>query len=564
MSLNGALQVGRSALVASQAAIQVAGNNMANAATEGFHRRTVHLTPIRGELIGRGQFIGQGVQIVSVRREIDTALQARYRDSLSEEHAALIDQRFLTAIETLQNELTDNDISSLLSEFFNSFSELANNPSDNAVRAVVIQQGQSLASRIADMRSDYSVVLDEVDRQLGTTIEEVNTILDQITLINRQIAQGEPGAGEATALRDQRDALIDELARYMDVTVIEHDNGLADILVNSTPILLAGESRGVELRKESVGGQLQVTVRVAEDGTHLLVDSGTIGGLMRQREETIEPAIDALNGFAEQLIFQVNRLHSQGQAERGFSSVTGTYLLNDITANLNASEAGLPFRIENGSFFIHVTHEETGERTAYQINVDGDAMSLQDLMDEINTVLGVPNVTASVTAERALQLTADAGYAISFSEDTSGALAALGINTFFAGESASTIEVNQVLLDDPTMLAAALGHIDGDNGTALAIAGLQDAPVDALEGVTLREYWQNAVNGLAVRASAANAAAQSSGLVRDNMYAQLQAVSGVSLDEESINLLTYQRQFQAAARFITIIDETLQILMSIV
>src|SRR5258705_4472153 len=115
MSLNGALQIGRTALTASQAALQVAGNNMANAATPGFHRLTTHLEPLRGEILGRNQQVGSGVGLQAIRREIDTALQSRYRDALSQESAALIDQRFLTSIETLQNELSQNDISSSLS-----------------------------------------------------------------------------------------------------------------------------------------------------------------------------------------------------------------------------------------------------------------------------------------------------------------------------------------------------------------------------------------------------------------------------------------------------------------
>ncbi len=563
MSLNGALQVGRTALVASQTAIQVAGNNMANAATEGFHRRSVHMSPIRGQIVGPGAYVGQGVQLLSVRREVDFALQARYRDSMSEENANVIDQRFLTAIETLQNELTDNDISSMLSQFFNSFSELANSPSDNAVRAVVIQQGESLANRISDMRRDYNVVRNEVDRSLGTTVETVNNVLDQLTVINTQIAQSESGLGEANALRDQRDILIDELSQYMDMDVIEQDNGAVDILVSSIPILLAGQSRGLELRTEAVAGVLEVSVRVAEDGTLLNVTSGTIGGLMRQREETVTPMVEALDEFAGQLIFQVNRIHSQGQGQQGFESLTGTYLFNDTTANLNSGDANLPFSIDNGSFFVHVTHQDTGQRTSYQINVDGDAMSLDDLVAEINTVVGVPNITAGVSADRAFTLVADAGYEISFSDDTGGALAALGVNTFFDGRSANTIEVNQILLDDPTMLAAGSDHIPGSNGTALLVADLQDVALEDLGNVSLREYWQNSVNGHAVRTSAAIAAVESSGLVRDSLYSQLQAVSGVSLDEESINLLTFQRQFQAAARFISVIDETLQILLSL-
>ena len=69
MSLNGALQIGRSAIVASQAAMQVAGNNMANAATEGFHRRSIRLAPTGDEMILRRVLVGTGVQVQAIRRE---------------------------------------------------------------------------------------------------------------------------------------------------------------------------------------------------------------------------------------------------------------------------------------------------------------------------------------------------------------------------------------------------------------------------------------------------------------------------------------------------------------
>jgi len=114
------------------------------------------------------------------------------------------------------------------------------------------------------------------------------------------------------------------------------------------------------------------------------------------------------------------------------------------------------------------------------------------------------------------------------------------------------------------MVAAGAGLVAGSNDTALAIADLQNAPIDALNNRSLREYWQDAVNSLAVKTSAANMTADSSALVRDSIGAQIQAVSGVSLDEESINLLTFQRQFQAAARFIAVIDETIQTLLNMV
>lgn len=567
MSLNGALQIGRSALTVSQAALQVAGHNMANAGTVGFHRQTIHLSPLRGEILGRNSQTGSGVQLSAIRREIDAALQARYRNSVSQNNRDLIDQRFLTAIESLQNELTDNDISTGLSVFFNSFSELANNPDDNAVRNVVIQQGKNLASRISSLRGDYTATLVEADRSLGGAIDKANSILDQIAQVNGQITQAEgAGGGQANSLRDQRDLLIDELSQYVDISTIEHSNGSVDILIGSTPVLLGGVNRGLELRSTVENGQTHVSMRIKADGTQIQIDSGSIGGLMHQRENTIQPVIDDLDAFASQLIFQVNKIHAQGQGRApvaGMSSIAGAYGSLDPSANLNVTGAGMPFQIKNGSFFIHVTHAETGTRTSHQININGDAMSMNDLVNQINTVVGVPNVTAAVGANGQLTLNASAGYKMSFSDDSAGALAALGINTFFTGSDATDIDVNQIIVDDPNLLAAGAGHIDGSNSTAVAIANLQDLRLDDLGGKTIRELWQNGVNGLAVKANAAIAAVESSTIVKESLNAQMQSVSGVSLDEESINLLTFQRQFQAAARFISVIDETFQTLLSI-
>ena len=563
MSLNGALNIGRSAIVASQAAMQVAGNNMANAATKGYHRRTVHLAAAGDELIQRAQFVGTGVQLLAIRREVDTAMQSRFRNASSQENSALISQRFLTALETIQNELTDNDLSSELSNFFNSFSELANNPEDHAVRTLVIEHGRNLANRLSTLLNQHNDILAEVDRALATAVLTADGIVDRIAQLNIQIAQTEQGRSQANALRDQRDLLIDELAEFLDVSVVEQPNGALDVFVGSIPVVLSGISRGLEMRTQSVGNQVEVTIRVAADGTQLQVDAGRIGGLMQQRSQTVQPAIDDLNTFASQLIFEVNRQHAQGQGRTGQTSVTGTYGVNDPTATLNSAAAGLDFPISNGSFFIHVTHQATGLRTTHQINVNGNADSLNDLINEINVVVGVPSVTAATGLGNTLTLTAASGFQISFSDDTSSALAALGINTFFDGANASDIDINQIVANDPDRLAAGAGHVPGSNGTALAMANLQNQQITALSDRSLREFWQESVNGLAVRTAAANDSVDATRLVRESLSAQIQAVSGVSLDEESINLLLFQRQFQAAARFIAVIDETLQTLLSI-
>ena len=143
-------------------------------------------------------------------------------------------------------------------------------------------------------------------------------------------------------------------------------------------------------------------------------------------------------------------------------------------------------------------------------------------------------------------------------------LAALGVNSFFGGSDASDLVINDAIAGDPRLLASGQGHVLGSNAAALDIARLEDTTVDSLGGRSLRGFWQSATTSLAVRTESANTKADSSRLVRESLDAQVQATSGVSLDEESINMLSYQRQFQAAARFIATVDETLQTLLSIV
>ena len=241
MSINGALQIGQSAILASQAAIQVAGNNMANAATPGYNRQVARLSPSRPEYIGRAGFIGTGVQLSRIVRTVDTALQNRTRSAVSEENAAGIDQRFLNAIESIRNELTDQDLSSRLSAFFNSFSELSNNPNDEAVRTVVIQQGSGLTTAMRELRNEHVNVRTEIDRALGATIRTADGLLDQIASVNRQVVESEQGgSGQANALRDRRDELVNEVAKYIPISTVEQPNGA---LCAPTPAVTVRHSR---------------------------------------------------------------------------------------------------------------------------------------------------------------------------------------------------------------------------------------------------------------------------------------------------------------------------------
>ncbi len=567
MGLSGSLQIGRSGLLASQVGIEVTGNNLANVNTRGYHRQSTTLVPTRSHQLQRGVFLGQGVQVQQVVRHVDDALENRIRSGIADQSYSLARQTLLGQIEAIQNELSDIDLSTQLSEFFNAFSELANTPEDNGVRTVVVQKGQTLASFIRDLRNDLTQQLIQTDEALDAAAVAADDLVSRIAQVNLEITQTERGAGGAHGLRDKRDALLAELSELIDISTVEHSTGSVDVFVGSLPILLNNENRGIQLRKETVNGQVQIDVVISDDGSVLQATAGRLAALVDGREKDINNAIGVLDQFASELIFQINRVHSQGQALDGFSSVTGTSQTIDPNLALNDPAAGLAFTPTHGSFQIHVTQVSTGQRDTSTINIDLDGIAPAtdtSLTSLAGSISAVANVTATVTPDGRLQIASDANdFKISFSDDSSGALAALGINTFFSGADATDIQVNAVIHQDPGKINTALGHIPGDNQTALALAGVRQQGVSSLNGFSLTEFWNRHVQDYAVRTAQAQEQLEADTIVRENLEAQQQGISGVNSDEEAINLLMFQRAYQGSARFIGVVDELLETLLAL-
>lgn len=578
MGLTSSLIVGQSALSASQLALQVTGNNLANAATPGYSRQRAELTPLRGDSSNAGLSVGAGVAVGAVRRQIDEALQARLWSGVSEEAAAGAAASIYSQIESTMNELSEQDLSSQLTGFFGAWSDFANQKQSGAV---VVQQGERLAQQVRSLRSDLIAQRGQIDRQLAAEVSRADDYLARIAGLNTAISSAEVGGAEASALRDQRDQLVTELSESLGVTAVEQKGGGVDILVGSTPVVLGGKSRGVELVRETVDGETAVRVRVKDDGQELPAGAGRVGSLIENREAGVNGVVGRLDALVSQLIFEVNRIHSTGANEPALSETTGTLTIpsaDRVTAlndPANRTFADLPFAASNGSFLVTVKNSATGATQTVRVEVDldgrtasgaagfGDDTSAEDIRAALDAA---PGVSASFTADGRLKVTADAGFEFSFSEDTSGALAVLGVNSYFEGRNASDIAVRSDLQENPSLLMSGK-LVDGvfvANGTAMRIAELQDRALPALGGRSVRDHWTDAVQQVGVDAAASATRARSTTLVRESLQAQRTAVSGVSTDEESINLLNYQRQYQAGARLISIVDQLTQTLIDLV
>ncbi len=569
MGLTGALQVGKSGLLAHQAAIQVTGSNLANAATPGYKRRSVELSPLSDQRIDRDNFIGRGVEIASITREVNEALEARLRTAITDENGSATTQELLAQIEGIQAELSDVDLSTRLTEYFGAWSQLSTNPQDASLRTLVIQEADNLTAFIRDLRDAYGSLEKQTVDQLALAVREADDVLTRIEEINEQITAAEAGRGDSGGLRDQRDQLLAQLSTSLNISTYEQDNGQVNVFVGSLPLILNGDSRGLELRSETLtDGTVQHNVVVSEDGSVLDTSKGQLGAQVAFRNGSLQGAIDAIDQLAGQIIFQTNRVHSTSQGLSLRNSHDGTVRVTDATAALNDTAATeLEFTPQHGSFQLHLTSRATGIRETSTISVDLDGIggadtTLNDLAASISAVTGV---TATVTADGRLTLAGDtADTLVSFSDDSSGVLAALGVNGFFDGQDAFDIAVNADVAADPRLLAAAKEHLPGDNRAALAVADLANTALDDLNGLSITEHWRRHVEDVSVELSRARDQRESDSVVRENLQTQQAALSGVNADEEAINLLQYQRAYQASARFISVVDELMQTLISLV
>ncbi|MBB6430359.1 flagellar hook-associated protein FlgK [Algisphaera agarilytica] len=569
MGLSSSLNIGRTGLLAQQTAIEVTGNNLANLATPGYKVQRVDLSAIGDRRVAGDQYVGQGVQIEAITRQVSEAVEARLRTAIADQSAASATADQISRLEAVQNELTGRDLTTRLGEYFNAWSQLTTNPQDPSLRTLVTAEGTSLASFIQDLRSGYNDITAESTTALEEAVASADSILDRIESVNQAIAGKEGGAGQASALRDQRDQLLAELAQFLDVSTVEQNNGSIDVYVGSLPIILNGQSRGVELRTRTVDDEVLTEVVIKADGSALDVSSGELGARIEFINGDLKEAVESLDLITGQLIFETNRIHSQGQGTELIRDVTATNAVTDVTAALNdLTLTELPFTATNGSFEISVVSEATGQATTTVIDVDLDGINpatdttLTSLAAALNAVTGV---NASISPTGKLQISSDsANNRLSFSNDTSGVLAALGVNSFFTGEDAFDIAVNQTVLSDPSLLAAGQERLAGDNRNALALAALRDEPLTALNGLSVTRAWSRQVEEVGTNLAQARDDQEAFGVVRENLQGRQAAISGVNADEETINLLAYQRAYQASARFITVVDELTQTLLNLV
>ena len=687
--------IGKQSLFANQSAIEVVGNNISNANTEGYSRQAVRFEDGYYINYTPGQ-LGTGVNAAEVIRYFDEFTEILYNTKSSEQQRWQKLHENLQNVEMIFNESNAEGVNAALSAFWADWQTLATNPEDTSVRAALLGHASNLEQAIGVVQGDLQRLQGQTDDTIDAEVKEINTLLQSIAELNNQITvTEETGKNNANGLRDQRATLVRDLAEKIDINYI--DNGLGNVtittkaghtLVDGTSAFrLAFESAPFSASLDSAstftgdvsfdgkssseytleivtGGDLSavpipVTFRVSVDGGKtwlkdengvdvftvtdegvLLPDGkgsvlfspkagdtltagdrfqilpnksvfwyetsaskinitpqvlsngednerrltgGSLAGYFQFRDSSIGGYLEKLDAFAKSLAWEVNRLHSQGTGLERFEEVSGTYGLVDKDADLGV-DAGLIFgdKLESGNLMIGVYDKATGAMVQFQgldfnntlagiQNFDPTEHSLQDVVDAINNTFG--SLTASVL-DNHLQISSDADHDFAFGSDTTGLLAALGINTFFEGSDARTLSVNNSVRSNSSRINT--GHIngagemnEGDNTTAAAIAALQTKAVSTrtvIEGTsrqTLGEYYSTLVAKAGSDTQSAKFNAEYQEALANDLRSRQESVSGVNLDEEMTNLIKFQHAYTAAAKLITTAESMLEVLLGL-
>ncbi|MEE8142885.1 MAG: flagellar hook-associated protein FlgK [Planctomycetota bacterium] len=570
MSLFASLNLARLSLMAHQTAIQTVGHNIANASTEGYARQRVQMRPTPADDLVFAR-IGTGVMVERIERIVNEHLEATLRDSRSGLGDFTEQNRIYQMLESVFNDLGGGGLSETLNNFFNALEDLANQPEDATARFIFLEESTSLADTLNFLDDKVRQLRSDLDDDIVAVYEEINRITTELADLNKNIVLAEKGGEQpstANDLRTQRDFLLGKLSELIDIKVIENNRGAVQVLNGNDVLVFDSHARTLDIRSTTDGDITLHEGRFSDNGDQIRPRGGRLAALVEGRDSIVKSRRDQLDTLAKGLLDELNALHTGGEGLTRHTSVRSANAVDG--GDLALASAGLPFAVEDGSFLMQVVNEGDGTRESYTIFIDADGLNsddttLKDLATLINTVVGSdhPEISAQVTVDGFLEITSsDPSLTFTFRDDNSGFLVASGINTLFSGSNARSIQVSSWLLDDPSKVAAGRGGGVADNSVVLDMLALRDQGFLGASDMTFDQYYNALVGKIGVEGAKASDLLRNQEAITQSFQNQREALSGVNIDEEAINLIRFQRAYQASARFLNVVDRLLETLIN--
>ena len=338
---SGLLDIGSSALLSSQRALDIISHNVANVNTPGYSRQRVELTARLPQVSSSG-FIGTGVDVTAITRAYDQFVTSELRTSTS----GFRESSTLASLAGgLDNLLADQNsgLSPMLGSFFDSIQGAANDPTSVAARQALLGEAGSLATRFQGLADWMESTRRGLTTRLDARVQEVNHIASSIASINQQIieAQGSAGGQPPGDLLDQRDQMVLELSGLVSITTTTQEDGALNVFIGSGQSLVLGvqhSTLGIAERSNDPG---QFDIMIGAPGSPAvavtgLINGGEIGGILRYRDQVLVPAMNDLGRLAIELGTFMNGQHRAGVSLDGLPggdlfSVASPQVAADVT-----------------------------------------------------------------------------------------------------------------------------------------------------------------------------------------------------------------------------------------
>jgi flagellar hook-associated protein 1 FlgK len=303
------------ALNADQSALSIVANNVANANTPGYTEETPNWQE-NAPLQINGTSIGEGVTETGATSLRDKVLEQRLDQ---QQQLASASGTRLTALQSVQALFTPDsgsttstagDIGSDITSFFNSFSSLEANPTDNALRQGVLSAAATLAGDVSNAAASLNQQRSALDQEAAGIPSQVNALTSAIAQLNQQIQTTSPDA-DAGTLEDQRQQDLSKLSQLVGINQITtENNGLA--ITTTSGQLLVSEGSSYPMTSGTVGGVTDIFVGSVDVTSQLADGGGQLGGYLTARDQDIPSVLSSLDQLAYSVSTQVNKLNNGG------------------------------------------------------------------------------------------------------------------------------------------------------------------------------------------------------------------------------------------------------------
>ncbi len=572
MSLSSSLQVGVSGLTSSQNALNTTAHNLANVGTKGYTRQQVVMADYAYQKWGVNHIstlqTGLGVDIETVRQVRDMFYDRSYRTEVGRQGFYQTQYESVQEVESMFGELEGVAFQDSLSDLWSSLQEVAKQPDAIEVRATLVENAESFLERaqtIAKQLKDYQVNL---NTQIMDKVTRVNEIASGISDLNKKISLFESnGTEHANDLRDQRNNLLDELGGIINISYKEDSNGVVTVSAEGTPLVTETETFKMGVAKVSASSDFLKPVWTAFDkdvynldvpsSTENNNDIGSLKGLLVSRGSesanyTDIPIKPVEANYSDPAVYAADLAAYETKVQE-YNKTVNTSVIMTAQSQFDQLIHGIVTSIND---ILCPNKEVTlADGTTKVTVLDTDKAPYG--MDTPNYTQGEALFNRKST-DRYTEFTDTDGtkYYVYNGEDSSDIY-----SLFTTGE----LEINPEIKNNYSKLplSSAANNAEVDMETAKALTNLWNQPFaslspNSLAVNTFKDYYTNFTGELATKGNELNTASQNQAIMVQNIDDQRQAVMGVSSDEELTNLIKYQHAYNASSRFITVIDQMLE------